>query len=126
MNWKIVIAAVAVLATERTSLAAEALTDGQRLLAFCEEAEKDAPQVPFRATYCMAFIEGALRGWEASAFARDVPVNYCITSGTTMLGIVRIVTKHLRENPAALRGRPELSVISAVHKAFPCSPPPKR
>ena len=103
--------------------AADGPIDTPRLLAYCEEAEKDAGANQFRAGYCYAFIEGTLRGWEAAAFVRDAPVNYCIGSGVTLGQIVRTVVKSLRDNPADMRGRAEVSVISAVQKAYPCGAP---
>jgi hypothetical protein len=33
---------------------------------------------------------------------------------------MRAVVKNLRDNPAEMRGRAEVSVIAAVQKAFPC------
>jgi hypothetical protein len=117
------IPAAALGVTIAPSSAAEAPTDGQRLLAYCEEAEKEGTNVnAFRAAYCMAFVEGTLRGWEAGAYVRDAPTNYCITPGTTLGQMVRVVTKSLREkNPGELRGKGEVLVIAAIQKAFPCA-----
>jgi hypothetical protein len=117
------IAAVLVLtlAAATPAIAADAPIDTPRLLEYCEEAQKESGNVnAFRAAYCMAFIEGTLRGWEAGAFVRDAPVNYCIGSGVTLGQIMRAVVKNLRDNPAEMRGRAEVSVIAAVQKAFPC------
>ena len=106
--------------------AADGAIDTPKLLAYCDEAIKDTRDVnAFRAGYCMAFVEGVLRGWEASAYVRDAPVNYCMPAGVTLAQIVRVVVKSLRDNPAELRGRAEVSVIAAVQKAYPCSAPRK-
>jgi hypothetical protein len=35
--------------------------------------------------------------------------------------VIVVVVKSLRDNPAAMRGRAEVSVIAAVQKAFPCA-----
>jgi hypothetical protein len=122
VTWKAVIAAASFLVTTHVCLAAEAPTDGGKLLAYCEEAEKTGSNVnPFRGGYCMAFIEGTLRGWEASSFVRDAPVNYCIPADVTMGQLIGVVTKHLRDNPSRLSGKAELSVISAMQKAYPCA-----
>ena len=116
----------AALAAASVSHAADGPIDTPRLLAYCEEAQKEAGANPFRAGYCYAFIEGTLRGWEAAAFVRDAPTNYCIAPGVTLGQIVGVVVKSLRDNPADMRGRAEVSVISAVQKAFPCNVPQKR
>jgi hypothetical protein len=101
---------------------AQAQTDGRSLLDYCEHAEKDAdPKAnPFRAAYCLAFIEGTLRGWEAGAIVRDTQPGYCIATGTKFDQIQRAVTKHLRADPSRLKGQAELQVITAVQQAFPC------
>ena len=103
---------------------AQAQTDGRSLLDYCEHAEKDAdPKAnPFRAAYCLAFIEGTLRGWEAGAIVRDAQPGYCIATGTKFDQIQRAVTKHLRADPSRLKGQAELQVITAVQQAFPCVP----
>jgi hypothetical protein len=107
---------------------AQAQTDGRRLLDYCEHAEKDAdPQAnPFRAAYCLAFIEGTLRGWEAGASVRDAHPNYCIATGTKFDQIMRAVTKYLRADASRLKGQAELQVITAVQRAFPCAPAQKK
>jgi hypothetical protein len=123
--WQSLLAAATLLVLAGQSPAAEAPTDGQRLLAYCDDAQKDTGDVnPFRAGYCMAFIEGALRGWEAGAYVRDASTNYCITPGVTLGELMRVVVKSLRENPSELRVKGEIVVIGAVQKAFPC--PAKR
>jgi hypothetical protein len=70
----------------------------------------------------MAFIEGTLRGWEASSQVREVPSGYCISPGVTMGQMTAIVVKHLRADPAHLSGNAEFSVVTAFQKAFPCPP----
>ena len=120
-------AAIVVAALSPAVIAADAPIDTPRLLAYCEEAQKAGTDVnAFRAGYCYAFIEGTLRGWEAAAYVRDAPVNYCMGAGVTLGHIVDVVVKSLRENPAEMRGRAEVSVIAAVQKAFPCNVPQTR
>lgn len=109
------------LAATASVHAADGPIDTPRLLAYCEEAQKESGNA-FRTGYCYAFIEGTLRGWEAGAYVRDAPVNYCIGAGVTLGHIVDAVVKSLRANPADMRGRAEVSVISAVQKTFPCGP----
>ena len=116
-------AAGVLLASAGPVAAAEAGTDGRRLLTYCEElAKEEAAMNPFRAAYCMAFVEGTLRGWEAGAYFRNAPVHYCIKPGVSMNDLVRIVTTHIRENPSALAGKAEIQVINAIQRAFPCAP----
>jgi hypothetical protein len=123
VKWKAALAVASLLFNAGMSGAAEAPTDGQKLLQYCQDAEKEGADVnPFRAGYCMAFIEGTLRGWEAGAYVRDASTNYCIPPGATLGTIMRIVTKHLRDNPGDQRIKGEIVVISAVQKAFPCGP----
>ena len=120
-------AAAGLVLAAAVSSAAEAPTDGQKLLTYCEEALKDSADVsPFRAAYCMAFIEGTLRGWEAGAYVRDGSTNYCIPPGTTLGQIMQVVIKSLREKPGELRGKGEILVIGAVQKAFPCTAPARK
>ena len=103
------------------SHAAEAFTDGKKLLAYCAEAESESPKVnPFRAAYCMAFIEGTIRGWEAHALVRNAPFNYCIPPGTKIGALVSNVTRYVRENTAAQAGKAEVAVIQAIQRAYPC------
>jgi hypothetical protein len=98
--------------------------DGRKLLDYCQHAENDtAPKAnPFRAGYCLAFIEGTLKGWEAAAAVRNARPNYCIKPGIKFDQILRAVTKHLRADPSSLQGQGELLVITAVQQAFPCAP----
>ncbi|HYC45231.1 MAG TPA: Rap1a/Tai family immunity protein [Burkholderiales bacterium] len=106
--------------------AAEGFTDGEKLLAYCADAESDSPKInPFRAGYCFGFIEGALRGWEAHAMVRNAPLNYCIPAGTSIGVLVSRIAQHVRENPAARAGRAEISVLQAVQRAYPCAQPGK-
>ena len=107
--------------------AAETVTDGEKLLTYCAEAEKrDAPKInPFRAGFCMAFIEGTLRGWEARASIGNAPFNYCIPNGIKIGALVSTVTGYMRENPSARAGKAEISVIQAIQRAYPCVPRPK-
>ena len=98
--------------------------DAPRLLAYCEEAQKESGQPNvFRAGYCYAFVEGVLRGWESAAFVWDRPVNYCIPESTSLGQIVGAVTNALRERPGEMR-RAEVAVIAAVQRAFPCRAAP--
>jgi hypothetical protein len=115
----------ALLLVDSRCAAAATPIDTPRLLAYCEEAQKEGVQLnAFRAGYCFAFVEGVLRGWEAAAFVWEHPVNYCIAASTSLGQLVAAVTKALRDNPATMRGRAEVSVIAAVQKAFPCSTAP--
>ena len=126
MKCQAFIAAASLALAASASPAAEGAIDTPRLLSYCDEAVKDTPDVnAFRAGYCLAFVEGVLRGWEAGAYVRDAPVNYCMPSGVTLAQIVRVIVKSLRDNPAEMRGRAEVSVISAVQKAYPCTAPRK-
>ena len=121
MKLQVFLTAPSLVLAASSLRAAEGPTDGHKLLSYCEEALKDTPGVnPFRAGYCMAFIEGTLRGWEAAAYVRDAPTNYCITPGTTLAQSTAAVTKHLRENPGELRGKGEILVIGAIQKTFTC------
>ena len=102
--------------------AAEGPMNGTRLLETCREALKENPQNAYRAGYCMAFVDGTLRGWEAGAYVRDGSPNYCLPPTTTLGQLVSVVSKYVEDNPSALAGRAELLVITAVQKAFPCAP----
>jgi hypothetical protein len=128
MSKKMWVAAASLaLAAVFPSSAAEGPTDGQKLLSYCDEALKDTPDAnASRAAYCMAFVEGVLRGWEAGAYVRDGSTNYCVPPGTTLGQIVRVITKSLRENPGELRGKGEVLLIGAVQKAFPCTAPARK
>ena len=102
--------------------AAEGPMNGTRLLEACREALKENPQNAYRAAYCMAFVDGTLRGWEAGAYVRDGAPNYCLPPTTTLGQLVSVVSGYIEDNPSALAGRAELLVITAVQKAFPCAP----
>ena len=121
-RWK---AAVATLALScAPCFAADGPIDTPRLLEYCDEAQLDSGKAnPFRAGYCYAFVEGVLRGWEAGAYVRDAPVNYCIPDGVTLGQIVGAISSTIRSNPSQLSGRAEVSVIAAVQKSYPCGQP---
>jgi hypothetical protein len=126
--WKTTLAGAVLLLCGSFAGGAQAQTDGRTLLDYCEHAEKDAdPKAnPFRAAYCLAFIEGTLRGWEAGAIVRDAQPGYCIATGTKFDQIQRAVTKYLRADASRLKGQAELQVITAVQRAFPCAPAQKK
>ena len=106
--------------------AAEGFTDGEKLLTYCADAESDSPKVnPFRAGWCLGFVEGALRGWEAHALVRNAPLNYCVPPGTHVGALVKTTMQYVRENPAARAGRAEISLLQALQRAYPCAPPKK-
>ena len=120
MRISSVVVAVAAFLVNAPCSAADATTTTKQLLSYCDEWQKpQADMSPYRAAYCMAFIEGVLKGWETAASVRDVPVNYCITPGLTVGQIVAAITKTIRANPTA--GKAEMSIISAAQKVFPCS-----
>jgi len=102
--------------------AAEGPMNGSRLLEYCQEAEKENPANAFRAAYCMAYVDGTLRGWEAGAYVRDGSPNYCLPPSATLGQLVKVVSRYLSDNPSALGGRGEILVITAVQKAYPCAP----
>ena len=118
----VTVACLAVLATP-CHAAEEVSTDGEKLLAYCAHAEADNTKTkinPFRAGFCMAFIEGALRGWEAHALVRNAPLNYCIPAGIKVGALVSTVTRYISENPTARAGKGEIAVIQAIQRAYPC------
>ncbi len=95
---------------------------GARLLEYCREAVKEKPADAFRAAYCMAFVDGTLRGWEAGAYARDASPNYCLPPALTLGQLVSVVSKYLDDNPADHGRRAEVVVITAVQRAYSCAP----
>jgi len=113
---------LAVFLASPAARAAEGPLNGARLLEYCGEAVKDSPENAFRAAYCMAFVDGTLRGWEAGAYARDASPNYCLPPTTSLRQLVSVVSKYIDDNPSALAGRAEILVITAVQKAFSCAP----
>ena len=123
VGWRTTLALAWLCVSAPVTFAAEGPTDGRKLLTYCEEAEKDNSKLnPFLVGYCMAFIEGTLRGWEASSQVRDLPYGYCISPGVTIGQMTAIVVKHLRADPTRLSGNAETLVITAFQKTCPCAP----
>ena len=117
----------ALLCLAGSARAGEAIFDGTRLLLYCEEADKDPARAnPFRLGHCLGFVEGTLRGWEAGALVRNMPVNYCIPPGIKFDDMLRSVLKHMRANQAEMHGKADLLVISAVQRTYPCTGAPQK
>ncbi|KFE54997.1 Rap1a/Tai family immunity protein [Pseudomonas syringae] len=105
-------------------LAAKA--DGNQLLSDCQQAlngsEGRNVSSPLVAGRCMGVIQGTIDGLAVSRqIFTNIPELICMPQGGLPMGqMVRVVTKHLTDNPADLSHNESLLIAKAMVKAFPC------
>jgi hypothetical protein len=70
---------------------------------------------------CQEFILGVLRGIDAEAVWASTKPPSCVPEGVTIGQSVDVVLQYLSRNPEIRHLSGPYLILSAMHKAFPCS-----
>lgn len=92
-----------------------AYTDGNSLLADCENS------APMAISLCVGYLRGVFDSYTANVSAAYISPFICHPPEGLELGqIERIVTKYLNEHPEKLHKSGASLVLAAMGEAFPC------
>ena len=100
------------------AVAGEAMAyTGSDLLESCSLYMND--QIGLDFSFCMGFVAGveaAVHEWQTVTGQQT----YCIPEGALLDQLIRVVVKHLENNPEQLHRRASVTVQAAFVDAFPC------
>jgi len=69
---------------------------------------------------CMAYVRGAVEGYQWSATVHNNKDLFCLPTGHDFGQVTDVVIKSLRDDPANRHEQAILIVLLSVVKAFPC------
>jgi len=94
---------------------------GNRLLELCEAIpDIDTAQELVMGSTCQGFIMGVADAHNAFVEWKEMEQRWCMPAGIGGAQLVRVVTKHLQENPQELHMTAGSMVANAIILAFPC------
>jgi Rap1a immunity proteins len=97
---------------------------GQELLNYCTEfVRKQGTREGFdnlNAGFCIGFMHGVLDTMDLNSQTAAGRRNFCFSENAKIDQAIRVVEKHLRENPSMLHFSAVSQASLALSRAFPC------
>jgi hypothetical protein len=105
------------------------VASGNSFLRDCSvvDKEKTAPIEDAESVACLFYVGGVVRGAELGSAATrgqanqtTLPQLFCRPGNVEVIQLVRIVLKHIRQNPENANQETAILILRALREAYPC------
>ena len=99
-------------------MAAKGFLDGNELLEMCEAWANKTGSL--KGNVCIGYVEGVVDTYFVLARWDGSKKRFCLPNHIEIHQLVRVVIKHLQENPKNLHYSASGLVLTSISAAFPC------